>query len=289
MLWIYQRREEPSMRIQEAARAAGLTKKAALYYEEAGLVHPRVDTNGYRAYTPEDVERLSRIGVLRRCGLSASEIQSALDGGDLAACARQKRDALREAEERLSVLDVLAQSGDWAQAQRQLNALTGRQSILERMEGCFPGFYGRYLRAHFGPFLRGQIETQTQREALETVISFWDELEMPPELQAACEGMESPVDADALSRGMSEAVEDVGAFLAAHQEALAWYAQYRQSEAFRQSPAYRLREALESFFRQSGYNDLFLPAMERLSPDYAAYRQKLRDADAHVSDLLKQR
>lgn len=277
------------MRIQEAARAAGLTKKAVLYYEEAGLLHPRVDANGYRAYTPEDVERLSRIGVLRRCGLSAAEIQSVLDGGNLEACARQKRDALREAGERLNVLDALAQSGDWAQAQRQLNALAGRQSILERMEGCFPGFYGRYLRAHFGPFLHGRIETQIQREALEAVISFWDELEMPPELQDACEAMEGPEDADALSRGLRDAVEDMDAFRATHQEALALYAQYRQSDAFHQSPAYRLREALEAFFRQSGYNDVFLPAMERLSPDYAAYRQKLRDADAHLSDLLKQR
>lgn len=274
------------MRIQEAARAAGLTKKAILYYEEAGLIHPRVEENGYRDYTFADVARLSRVAVLRRCGLSVAEIQSVLDGGDLAACARRKRDELCEAGERLSVLDALAQSGDWVRAARQLEALTQRQSVLERMETCFPGFYGRYLRAHFGPFLRGRIETEEQQEALETVISFWDQLDIPPDLQAACEAIEPAGDVEALSRGMRDAVEDLDAFFAAHQAELAVYAQYRQSEAFRQSPAYRFKTALEAILRQSGYNDIFLPAMERLSPDYAAYRQKLREAEAHTSKLL---
>lgn len=261
------------MRIQEAARAAGLTRKAVMYYEEAGLIHPRVEENGYRDYTSADVERLSRVAVLRRCGLSVAEIQSALDGGDLAQCARRKRDELCEAGERLSVLDALTQSGGWAQASRQLEALAQRQSVLERMEACFPGFYGRYLRAHFGPFLRGRIETEAQQEALETVISFWDQLDIPPELQDACEAIEP-------------AVEDLEAFFADHQAELALYAQYRQSEAFRQSPAFRFKEALAAILRQSGYNDVFLPAMERLSPDYAAYRQKLREAETHVSKLL---
>lgn len=274
------------MRIQEAARAAGLTKKALLYYEEAGLIHPRVEENGYRDYTPADVERLSRVAVLRQCGLSVAEIQSALDGGDLAECARRRRNALCEAGERLSVLDQLARSGDWAQAARQLETLARRQSVLERMEVCFPGFCGRYLRAHFGPFLRGRIETKEQQEAMETVISFWDQLDIPPELQDACEAVEFPGDAEALSRGMRDAVEDLDAFFADHQAYLAWYAQYRQSEAFRQSPAYRFKTALEALLRQSGYNEVFLPAMERLSPDYAAYRQKLRDAEAHASKLL---
>lgn len=274
------------MRIQEAARAAGLTKKAVLYYEEAGLVHPRMEANGYRDYSSADVERLSRVAVLRRCGLSVAEIQSALDSGGLAECARRKRDELCEAGERLSVLDQLAQSGDWAQASRQLEKLAQRQSVLERMEACFPGFYGRYLRAHFGPFLRGRIETEAQREAMETVISFWDQLDIPPDVQAACEAIEFPGDAEALSRNVRDAVEDVDAFFASHQAALASYAEYRQSEAFRQSPAYRFKEALEAILSQSGYNDVFLPAMERLSPDYAAYRQKLREADAHASKLL---
>lgn len=274
------------MRIQEAARAAGLTRKAIMYYEEAELIHPRVEENGYRDYTPADVERLSRVAVLRRCGLSVAEIQSALDGGSLAECARRKRDALCEAGERLSVLETLAQSGDWGQAARQLEALAQRQSVLERMEACFPGFYGRYLRAHFGPFLRGRIETEAQREALETVISFWDQLDIPPEVQEALEAIEFPGNPEALSRTMRDAVEDADAFFADHQAALTWYAQYRQSEAYRQSPAYRLKTALEALLSQSGYNDVFLPAMERLSPDYAAYRQKLREADAHASKPL---
>lgn len=274
------------MRIQEAARAAGLTKKALAYYEEAGLVHPLVETNGYRDYTSEDVDRLMRVAVLRQCGLSVAEIRSALDGGSLAECASRKREALLESAERLEVLEALACNEDWEAARGRLAALSQRQSVLERMEACFPGFYGRYLRAHFGPFLRCKIETAEQQEAMETVISFWDHLDIPSELQAACGALEAGQDADALSQSLRDAAKDPDAFVSSHQATLKWYAQYRQSEAFLQSPAYRLKETLDALYRQSGYYDVFLPAMERLSPDYAAYRQMLREASTRFSALL---
>ena len=45
--------------------------------------------------------------------------------------------------------------------------------------------------------------------------------------------------------------------------------QYRavaESEEYKASPAYRLQECLKQFQRESGYNDVFIPAMQRLSP-----------------------
>ena len=43
--------------------------------------------------------------------------------------------------------------------------------------------------------------------------------------------------------------------------------QYRavaESEEYKASPAYRLQEYLKQFQRESGYNDVFIPAMQRL-------------------------
>ncbi len=266
------------MKIQEAARAAGLTRKAVLYYEAQGLITPRVEENGYRDYDAETIQRLRHVSILRQCGLGVDGIRAALDGEELTTCARRQRQALAQAQERLNVLDALARTGDWETASRQLALLEQKQSVLARMEVCLSGYFGRYLRAHFGPFLQGRVETSDQLEAFETIVAFWDSVDLPPALQAMLETLNDGPDADALSQEMRAAMEDIDAFCRRHREALEMYEAYRQTDAFRQTRA--LKAALEDWQRQSGYYDVFLPAMERLSPAYAEYREKLRSADS---------
>ena len=55
--------------------------------------------------------------------------------------------------------------------------------------------------------------------------------------------------------------------------------QYRavaESEEYKASPAYRLQEYLKQFQRESGYNDVFISAMQRLSPAYREYHKSLQ-------------
>ena len=58
--------------------------------------------------------------------------------------------------------------------------------------------------------------------------------------------------------------------------------QYRavaESEEYKSSPAYRLQEYLKQFQRESGYNDVFIPARQRLSPAYREYHKFLQAAN----------
>jgi MerR family transcriptional regulator, thiopeptide resistance regulator len=67
-------------RIGELAAATGLTVRTLHYYEEIGLlVASQRSGAGHRLYTAADVERLYRISLLRRLGLSLGEIGRALD------------------------------------------------------------------------------------------------------------------------------------------------------------------------------------------------------------------
>ncbi|NNF65781.1 MAG: MerR family transcriptional regulator [Acidimicrobiia bacterium] len=62
------------------AEATGLTVRTLHYYEEIGLLVPSQRSDaGHRLYGREDVERLYRVRVLRRLGLSLDEIRNALD------------------------------------------------------------------------------------------------------------------------------------------------------------------------------------------------------------------
>lgn len=71
------------LRVGDLAAAARVTVRTIHHYEDVGLIEaaPR-SAGGHRLYGPEAVERLYRVSVLRRVGLSLHEIRDALDQPD---------------------------------------------------------------------------------------------------------------------------------------------------------------------------------------------------------------
>ncbi|MFC9695021.1 MerR family transcriptional regulator [Kribbella sp. NPDC056951] len=61
------------MRIGDLAAAAGVTVKAVRYYESQGLLKPRRESNGYRAYDAEDVVIVREVKALLSLGLTAEQ------------------------------------------------------------------------------------------------------------------------------------------------------------------------------------------------------------------------
>lgn len=66
------------------------------------------------------------------------------------------------------------------------------------------------------------------------------------------------------------------------------YRAAKQTDAYKMSPAYQLENALKTFMADSGYNDIFIPAMCSLSETYRAYRQKLLEANAKFLQMYPQ-
>lgn len=273
------------MLMHEACRASGLTKKAVDYYVAQGLVQPALQENGYRGFSEEDVERLKRISTLRRLGLPVQEIRTALDGERaLAAAARRRALAAQAEEARAELLKRLAETGDWAGVEAQLEALEQKRTIQERLLAAFPGYYGQYISLHFGRYLNGPVTSEAQRAAFAEVIAFLDgvSLELPPELQEYLEETAKGLDGafvKAVQADVDNAVQDIEAYLAAHREELEQYLRLKQTAEFRQSLAGRLAAELQRFQDTAGYGSVFIPAMKRLSPAYRAYHDALERAN----------
>ncbi len=70
------------MTIKELEQTVGMTRANIRFYEQEGLLTPRRSSNGYRDYSPEDVETLERIKLLRRLHLDLDSIR-ALQHGEL--------------------------------------------------------------------------------------------------------------------------------------------------------------------------------------------------------------
>lgn len=68
------------MKINEVEQAIGITKKNIRFYEQEGLLTPSRSTNGYRDYSPEDVQTLQQIKLLRRLDIPIEEIKRLQNG-----------------------------------------------------------------------------------------------------------------------------------------------------------------------------------------------------------------
>jgi DNA-binding transcriptional MerR regulator len=76
------------MHIKDLADRAGVTVRAVRYYESRGLVTPRREANGYRAYDEADVGVVREVRALLSLGMTAEEthpfVECLRDGNDRA-------------------------------------------------------------------------------------------------------------------------------------------------------------------------------------------------------------
>lgn len=129
------------MRIKEVEKHTGLTAKAIRLYESRGLLSVARETeNDYREYTPEDVERLKTIAVLRRLDVPLKDIKRWCDGEvtmpDL--LHRVLGEAMlesREADRRLTLTRELAKVLDEEPDKPLPQAIEEAETLRELYEG----------------------------------------------------------------------------------------------------------------------------------------------------------
>ena len=283
------------MRIQEMLKKTGLTRKAVEYYIDQGLIVPQVQENGYREFSAEDASRLEAISAYRKLGVSIAEIRLIFSGekaqtlNDLLI---RRTLAARQQQQKDELLSLLARGADIDDIMPQLRALDAQESIAGRLLDAFPGYFGGYLMMHFSHFLADPIETPEQQEAYETIVRWADALppmDMPDDLRNFLEEATQEISAgqmEEMHAAVLAASENPAAYLREHEDVIRKYMEIRDTEEYRASSAARLIEHMKAFQQQSGYIDVFLPAMKRLSPSYASYRMQLEKADRIVSCVI---
>ena len=139
-------------------------------------MRPAVSENGYRDFSAEDVGRLERIALLRRLDLPVARIREVLDGDGtaaLCAAAAERRREIAAEGERLALLQVLSQGGDWASIAAQADALERKQTIQRRLLRAFRAGTGSTSACTSAGFWTSPSSGPSSRLRLRPSSIFW--------------------------------------------------------------------------------------------------------------------
>lgn len=276
------------MLIKEVCTISKLTKKAIEYYVEKGLVSPIVLENGYRDFSTDDINQLRKISVLRKLGLGTDDIKIALfdeSGQVLKKLSTQKELKLEREKIKQSIFNKLSIGTDWEEINSEIESIEKNETIIERLLYAFPGYYGRFISLHFSRFLNEPLTTPEQQVAYDEIFSFLDNtpaLEFPKDVEEfliKTTDHISTQDIQKMEDDIKETIEDTEKFLAEYKEVLNQYLAFKQSDKYKNSPAYKIESMLKEFNKSSGYNDVFIPAMKKLSNYYSDYYKQLEIAN----------
>ncbi len=222
------------LKVGELARRTGLTVRTLHHYDAVGLLRPARRTEaGYRLYDRDDVERLTRILLLRRLGLSLDEIRSSLDDPRLSLARTLEIQVGRLREEiegstrllrRLKALAVRVHGADGAPA----------EDLMETLE-----MIAMYEK-HFTPEQLRQIEQRGQELGAGRIAEV--EAEWPKLIAEVRSAMERGVEATS-AEGQALAARWMG-LVAEFTGGDAGIAR-SVSELYRDEPAVRQRSGLD--------------------------------------------
>lgn len=149
------------MQIKEVSNQTGLSVKTIRFYEERGLIYPKLtEKNGkkYRDYGQEDLAQLNMVAILRKCLFSIDQIKTMIDHPELTPdvfteyriSILSQRELLNRLADKAETLDPEGLGGPETLARRL--SITASPLPLPSMD----------MEPHFGKFDR---ETPEQRQA----------------------------------------------------------------------------------------------------------------------------
>lgn len=280
------------MKIKEVCIQTNLTKKAIEYYIDKELIKPTILENGYREFHQEDINKLLKIGLYRKIGLNIDEIKLVLnDSNIIMNIIDRKTLEINRKKEQIKILQKLQIGESIENIKDDIYQLDRKMTITEKLLNMFPGYYGKLISMNFSRYLNEQISSYEQEKAFNEIVNFLDnapKLEIPINLQKTLDEYNEIYTEKDIQKTILEKEKNImnyQDFLKTNKEFLKIYHDYKQSEEYQNSFVAQLSQVMKEFCQTSGYYDIFIPTMRKLSKQYDQYYLQLLKANDY---LLKQ-
>ena len=270
----------------EIQKETGLTRKAIEYYEDKGLINPQKSENGYRDYSIKDLETLKKVSIFRKLGMSISDIYQCISsGGDtLSSVLREKQHKLDLDEKRNEILEMIVKGESNEIINEKVSLLDMKETIYEKLEIAFPGYFGQMLFAAYQPFLNEPLEDDG-KNSFYKYIAYLDRLpafELTEEEKKYIETISSPFDMKTLkdiNQAKLDAVENPEKWIKDNEDAISHYESYKNSEDYQNSMIKQIQDNLKNFMKKNQYYEIAIPLIRKFSKSYDDYYKKLLKAN----------
>ena len=256
----------------EIQKETGLTRKAIEYYEDKGLIHPQKSENGYRDYSTEDLEILKKVSIFRKLGDTLSSVL------------REKQHQLELDEQRKVILEMIVKGESNELINEKVSSLEVEETIYEKLEIAFPGYFGQMFFAAYQPFLNEPLENDG-KDSFYKYIDYLDRLplfELTEEEKKYIEKISSSFDMKTLkdiNQAKLDAVENPKKWMKDNEDVISRYENYKNSEEYQNGMMKQIRDKLKNFMKENQYYEIAIPLIRKFSKSYDDYYKKLIKAN----------
>ncbi|MGX7072528.1 MerR family transcriptional regulator [Helcococcus kunzii] len=270
----------------EIQKETGLTRKAIEYYEDKELIHPQKSENGYRNYSKKDLDILKKVSIFRKLGMSIPDInQCILSGGDtLSSVLRKKQYQLELDKKRKAILEMIVKGESNELINEKVSSLDAEETIYEKLENAFPGYFGQMIFAAYQPFLNEPLENDG-KNSFYKYIDYLDRLpsfELTEEEKEYIEKISSPYDMKTLknvNQAKRDAIENPEKWMKDNEDVISQYESYKNTEEYQNSMMKQIQDKLKNFMKENQYYEIAIPLIRKFSKSYDEYYKKLLKAN----------
>lgn len=266
----------------EIQKKTGLTRKAIEYYEDKGLINPHRLENGYKDYTEKDLDILVKVSILRKLGVSLSEIKQCVlyNSSTLSSVLRMKEHQLEVDERRKNILELIVKGEKQELIDEYIAMIETEESIYNRLERVFPGYFGQLFFAAYLPFLNEPL-TKDGEEAFIKYVSYLDNLpmfELSEDEKKFIDEISSNFDMSILKKVNEDkisTVENIEEWLEKNKDSILQYESYKNSEQYQNSLLRDVQEKLRKYMIDNNYYEVAIPLIRKFSKSYNMYYEKM--------------
>lgn len=276
----------------EIQNKTGLTRKAIEYYEDKGLINPHRLENGYKDYTEKDLDILVKVSILRKLGVSLSEIKQCVlyNSSTLSSVLRMKEHQLEVDERRKNILELIVKGEKQELIDEYIAMIETEESIYNRLERVFPGYFGQLFFAAYLPFINEPL-TKDGEEAFIKYVSYLDNLptfELSEDEKKFIDEISSNSDMSILKKVNEDkisTVENIEDWLEKNKDSILQYESYKNSEQYQNSLLRDIQEKLRKYMIDNNYYQVAIPLIRKFSKSYNMYYEKMIKANERFINI----
>ena len=276
----------------EIQNKTGLTRKAIEYYEDKGLINPHRLENGYKDYTEKDLDILVKVSILRKLGVSLSEIKQCVlyNSSTLSSVLRMKEHQLEVDERRKNILELIVKGEKQELIDEYIAMIETEESIYNRLERVFPGYFGQLFFAAYLPFMNEPL-TKDGEEAFIKYVSYLDNLptfELSEDEKKFIDEISSNFDMSILKKVNEDkisTVENIEDWLEKNKDSILQYESYKNSEQYQNSLLRDIQEKLRKYMIDNNYYQVAIPLIRKFSKSYNVYYEKMIKANERFMNI----